>query len=546
MEFGDIPLDGAEGAVLAHSVRQGKIAFKKGRLLSAEDVLALRSAGIEKIIGSRLEANDVPEDEAAREVAEAARGPGARRAEPFTGRCNLYAEAAGVVILDRARVDRLNLVDEAITIATLPPFDLVEKGQMLATVKIIPFATPRAALDKAKVIAQDGGPLLRVASLKSHPVGLVMTTLPGTKPNVLDKTVAVLRDRLATLGSDVTGEIRCNHDSASVATAIRELLGKGCAPILVYGASAIVDRRDVIPAGIVAAGGVVDHFGMPVDPGNLLLMGHAGDVPVVGLPGCARSPKLNGFDWVLWRLMADVPVTRTDIMTLGAGGLLKEIPSRPQLRDPEADGEGDADGAQRMPRIAAVVMAAGQSRRMGMRNKLLIPVDGIPMVVRAVDTALASQAGPVVVVTGHQADEVKTALAGRDVIFTHNPDYADGMSTSLRAAVKALPADADGALILLGDMPTIQPDHLNRLIAAFSPVEGRAIILPTANGKRGNPALFARRFFKEMQQVAGDMGARQIIAEHDDLVREVALDDDAIFLDVDTPEALAALERGKA
>ena len=544
MEFGDIPLDRAEGAVLAHSVRQGKIAFKKGRVLSIDDVNALRTAGIEKIIGSRLESGDVPEDDAAREVAEAARGPGARRAEAFTGRCNLYAEAAGVVILDRARVDRLNLVDEAITLATLPPFDLVEKGQMLATVKIIPFATPRAALDRAKAIAKDGGPLLRVAPLKAHPVGLVMTTLPGTKPNVLDKTVTVLRDRLATLGSDVTGEIRCNHDAASVATAIRELLGKGCAPILVYGASAIVDRRDVIPAGIIAAGGVVDHFGMPVDPGNLLLMGHAGDVPVVGLPGCARSPKLNGFDWVLWRLMADVPVTRTDIMTLGAGGLLKEIPSRPQLRDPEAAGDdSESEGPQRMPRIAAVVMAAGQSRRMGTRNKLLIPVDGVPMVVRAVDTALASEAGPVIVVTGHQADDVKAALKGRHVTFTHNPDYAEGMSTSLRVAVKALPADADGVLILLGDMPRIRPDHLNRLVAAFNPVEGRAIILPTANGKRGNPAVFARRFFKDMQEVSGDMGARQIISEHGDQVCEVALDDPAIFLDVDTPEALAALTK---
>ena len=547
MKFGDIPLDRAEGAVLAHSVRRGKIAFKKGRVLSADDVAALRAAGIATVIGSRLEADDVAEDNAARQVAEAARGAGARRAEPFTGRCNLYAEANGVVIVDRDRVDRLNLVDEAITIATLPPFDLVEKGQMVATVKIIPFATPRTALDQAKAIAQEGGPLLRIAPLRAHPVGLVMTTLPGTKPNVLDKTVAVLRNRLSTLGSEVAGEIRCNHDAASVAAAIKDLLAKGCAPILVYGASAIVDRRDVIPAGIVAAGGVVDHFGMPVDPGNLLLMGHAGSVPVVGLPGCARSPKLNGFDWVLWRLMADVPVTRKDIMTLGAGGLLKEIPSRPQLRDPEAEGDdGAAEGPQRMPRIAAIVMAAGESRRMGDRNKLLIPVDGVPMVVRAVETALASEAGPVIVVTGHQADAVRAAIGDRAVIVTHNPDHAAGMSTSLRAGLRAVPPDCDGALVLLADMPTIRPDHLNRLIAAFNPVEGRAIILPTAQGKRGNPALFARRFFKDMQQVTGDRGARPIIADHGDQVCEVALDDEAIFLDVDTPEALAALAARKA
>ncbi len=541
MKFGRIPVAAAAGAILAHGVTASGRRYKKGHLLTAEDVAQLAQAGVADVMAARLEDGDVAEDAAAQALADAAVGPGARTNAAFTGRCNIYAEVPGLAVVDAARLDRINLVDEAITVATVPAFEPVAPGQMLATVKIIPFAAPAAALDACRSIAAEAGPVVRVAELKAHDAGLVLTHLPETKQSVLTKTVETVTGRLEALGSRLAATIRCDHHEAAVAQAVGELQVQGCDPILVFGASAITDRRDVIPAGITAAAGAIEHFGMPVDPGNLLLLARLGETVVIGTPSCARSPKLNGFDWVLRRLLAGLEVAPRDLMLMGGGGLLKEIASRPQPREGQVE-----ETAPRVPRIAALVLAAGQSRRMGAANKLLAEIDGTAMVARVVDAVTASQAKPVVVVTGHERTAVAAALAGRDVTFAHNPDYAEGLSTSLKAGLAALPDDTDGALVMLGDMPRVKPGHLDRLIAAFNPVEGRAICVPTMAGKRGNPVLWARRFFAEMREVAGDVGARHLIGEYAEMVAEVAVDDDAIFVDIDTPEALAELRAGKA
>src|SRR5579859_6110897 len=307
---------------------------------------------------------------------------------------------------------------------------------MIATVKVIPFAAPEAALAAWESTAAP----MRVAPFRGRTVGLVQTRLPGLKASVLDKTVEVTRTRLAGLECTLRAEERVEHRSEAVARAIRSQLDLGAELVLIVGASSIVDRRDVIPEAIVAAGGEVVHFGMPVDPGNLMLVGRIGAVPVLGLPGCARSPKMNGFDWVLQRLIADLPVGSRELAGFGVGGLLAEIPSRPLPR------AAIDHATPSRPRIAAIVLAAGQSRRMG-RNKLLIEIDGTALVERAVDAALASQASPVIVVLGHQADEITARLAGRPVVAVQNPDYAQGLSTSLKRGLAAVPADADGAVI---------------------------------------------------------------------------------------------------
>ena len=497
------------------------------------------------MFAARLDANDVPEDEAAQMVADAACGKGVRRAAPFTGRCNLYADAHGVALIDHVRLDRINLINEALTIATVSPYELVEPGQMLATIKIIPFAAPLDVISLGAEIAASEIPLVRVASLKSKPIGLVLTRLPNTKESILNKSLEITRNRLTHLGSNLAGEIRCDHTEGAVAAAIGDLLKQGCNPILVFGASANVDRRDVVPAGMIRAGGNIDHFGMPVDPGNLMLLGHHGDVPLVGLPGCARSPKENGFDWVLWRLLADVPVTREDVMRMGSGGLLKEIPTRPQPRTGKVGGrQNKDDGVPRMPRIAVLILAAGQSRRTGKINKLLAEIDGIPMAARVLKEVKASSANPTIVVTGHEAERVSQTLGDDDLTFVHNADYADGLSTSLVAGVKALPEHIDGVIVCLGDMPRVKAAHIDKLIAAFNPLEGRAICVPTSNGKRGNPVLWGTQFFEEMQGVAGDVGARHLIGSYSELVAEVPIDDDGVLVDVDTPEALSAMMSG--
>jgi molybdenum cofactor cytidylyltransferase len=379
-----------------------------------------------------------------------------------------------------------------------------------------------------------------VAPFLPRRVGLVQTTLPGLKPAILDKTLEALDRRLAALDCPPAEERRVPHDEAAVAGALGAL--QHCDILLVSGASAIVDRRDVVPAGIAAAGGELLHFGMPVDPGNLILLarlkhGEGGERPVLGLPGCARSPKVNGFDWVLQRLVAGLAVTPRDIQAMGVGGLLKETGLRPL---PRAEAVEDEEGPPRQPRIAALVLAAGQARRMG-SNKLVASLGGKPLVRHVVEAALASQAAGVTVVSGHEPERLAEALAGTSVALMHNPDYASGLSSSLRRGLAALPRDIDGAVVLLGDMPRIAAAVIDRLIAAFNPLEGRALCVPTWQGKRGNPLLFARRYFAEVQAIEGDQGARLLLSEHPDAVAEVAMPDDAVLTDVDTPEALQAL-----
>jgi molybdenum cofactor cytidylyltransferase len=543
MRFGEVPVVEAEGAILAHSLKLGMTALKKGRRLSRADLDTIAAAGLSAITVAQLDPDDVVEDDAAERVAAATGGPGVRVAAPFTGRVNLYAETRGLLVLDPERLNRVNRVDEALTIGTLPPLSVVEPKQMVATVKIIPFAAPETAVAQCAAAASTGGPLLCVAPFQALTVGLVQTRLPGLKESILDKTRQVTEGRLAALGCRLVMEERCAHAVADLAALIRDMIGK-VDILLIHGASAIVDRRDVIPAAVVAAGGRIDHFGMPVDPGNLLLLGHVGQRVVLGLPGCARSPKVNGFDWVLERLVAGLPVGPAEIMDMGSGGLLAEIPSRPLPRaQAKPAGEDKAEPKPQGPHIGAVLLAAGRSRRMGGPNKMLSDIGGVPMVAHVARRLLASRARPIIAVLGNQAEAVDDALGKLPIERVHNPEFAGGLSTSLKRGIAALPPDLDGALICLGDMPLVSGRHLDRLIAAFNPLEGRAIIVPTRRSKRGNPVLWAKRFFPEMAAIAGDVGARHLIGEHAELVAEVEMDDDAILVDIDTPEALDALRQ---
>ncbi|HYM04683.1 MAG TPA: molybdopterin-binding/glycosyltransferase family 2 protein [Stellaceae bacterium] len=541
MRFGEIPLAEASGAVLAHSVKIGERSLRKGRVLSAEDVVALAATGRKSVIAAVLETGDVGENVAATEIAKALGGPLLNIAAAFTGRVNFFSQTSGLLEIERDRIDRFNLVDETITLATLEPHAVVEPKQMVATLKIIPFAVRREAVDACIAEARAHRPLISVAPFQPRRVVLIQTRLPGLKESVLAKTVETTRDRLAALGSDLVLERRCEHRALELAPEIRAALGEGSDLVLIASASAIVDRRDVIPEAITMAGGEIEHFGMPVDPGNLLLMARVGTVPVLGLPGCARSPKVNGFDWVLQRLLAGLPIGRREIMRMGVGGLLADIPtpSRPLPRAKVA--AEAAKVAPRAPRIAGLVLAAGQSRRMGTLNKLLIGIDGKPMVRHVVEAVQASQAGPLFVVTGHEREKIEAALDGIPVRFVFNPDYAHGLSTSVRAGIAALPEDVDGAVMCLGDMPRVAGAEIDRLIGAFNPLEGRAICLPTRRGKRGNPVLLAKSLFGEMAGISGDVGAKDLIAAHPELVAEIEMESDGVLTDIDTPQALARL-----
>lgn len=191
------------------------------------------------------------------------------------------------------------------------------------------------------------------------------------------------------------------------------------------------------------------------------------------------------------------------------------------------------------PKIAAVVLAAGEARRMG-RNKLLEEVGGKPMLRHVTEAALASRATPVIVVTGNKAEDIRAVLSPLPLTFRHNPDYSRGLSTSLKEGVKRVPPDCEGAIVLLGDMPGVGPELIDRLVGAFAPDVGRAIIVPVRQGRRGNPVVWARRFFEEMGTLTGDQGARSLFGHYPDLTFEVPVEDEGAFTDIDTEEALMA------
>ncbi|MDB5566236.1 MAG: 4-diphosphocytidyl-2C-methyl-D-erythritol kinase [Tardiphaga sp.] len=534
MKFGPASPADALGGVTVHTLRQGTLVLKKGTTIGPDEVEALTRAGVKEIVVVRLEDGDVSEDVAAASIAQAVAGEGVNVERAFTGRANLFAAHPGVLVVERTIVDRINAVDEAITFATLAAYKPVVEGEMIATVKLIPFGVAGKLRDAAVVAATGGA--MRIAPYGIKRVGIVSTLLPGLAPKVIEKTLRVTAERLAPAGAEIIAERRVAHDESALAASIKELLGLGAELVIVFGASAIADRRDVIPAAIEQVGGAIEHFGMPVDPGNLLLIGNAGGVPVLGAPGCARSPVENGFDWVLMRLLAGLKVTRADLTGMGVGGLLMEIVTRPQPRVPLG-----TDGNRN---VAAIILAAGRSTRMGGPNKLLAELNGKTLVRIVAEQAVASKATSVTVVTGHQAAEVEKALAGLKVKFVRNPDFAEGLAGSVKSGIAAVPADADGAVVCLGDMPLIDTRLIDRLIESFAPDRGSLIVVPVSDGRRGNPVLWSRRFFGELMTLDGDIGARHLIMKHGEAVAEVPVEGHGAFLDIDTPQALADARRG--
>lgn len=536
MRFGRIPLGEALGTVLAHTHRLPGRVFKKGTVLDDAAIEAFRVAGLDGVVAARLDPGDVGEDAAAARIADRLVGPGLTRTRAGTGRVNLVAGHPGLLRIDAAAVYRLNAVHEAVTLATLPDYAVVPAGEMVATVKIIPFAVPGTVLDLAETAL--AGPVLQLHRFAPLRVGLVSTTLPGLKESVLAGTEEATADRIAGLGGTLLPPLRRPHDEAAIAGAVRALRDDGAQLLLVVGASAVVDRHDVGPAGIVAAGGRILHFGMPVDPGNLICLGRIGDVPALVLPGCARSPKLNGIDWVLARVFAGLDVTGADLARMGVGGLLKDTGPRPL---PRAKAPAAAPPRAR-PQVAAVVLAAGQSSRMAPHNKLLLPGrDGKPMVARVVDNLLSSRARPVLVIVGHRAAEVRAALGGRPVRFVDAAGYADGLSASLRAGIAAVPDGCAAAAVCLGDMPLVTGRMVDQLLDAYDADEGRTIVVPTYQGKVGNPVVWDRKYFYEINALSGDTGARKLLQAHADAVAEVPLGSDAVLRDFDTVESLADL-----
>lgn len=324
MKFGPVPIALAEGAILAHSVRLDGRKLKKGSRLTAKTVAALAEAGVTEITAARLDPGDLHEDEAAERLARAVLdGDDVRLTRATTGRVNLVAEGPGLVQLDAARIAEMNAIDPMVTVATVPAWTRMEANGLIATVKIISYAVPGTAVAAAE---RAGAGAIRLLPAVRKTAALIETEVAGGPTG---KGAEGMRTRLERLGADMTAHQIVPHDVAALAHALRDTRAE---ILMILTGSATSDSHDVAPEGVRAAGGVVHRFGMPVDPGNLLFLGELDGKPVIGLPGCARSPALNGADFVLERLVCGVEVTSADIAGMGVGGLLKEIPTRPQPR----------------------------------------------------------------------------------------------------------------------------------------------------------------------------------------------------------------------
>ncbi len=333
MRFGPVAVAKAEGAILAHSVLAGGRRLRKGAVLTAADLGWLATVGVAEVTVACPDPGDVPEDAAADHLARALAPDatmGLQRSDPFTGRVNLNAAYPGIVALDAARIHALNRIDPSITLATLAPFTRVTPGLLTGTVKIISYAVPRAALEAACAVAAGA---LRVLPVLRKSAGLVLTEVPDQDAKLAAKGRRAVEARLKALGIALEGVVTVPHRAPAIAEALSASPG---AMLLILTGSATSDLHDTAPEGLRAAGGRVERFGMPVDPGNLLFLGSLGARPVIGLPGCARSPAMNGADWVLERLACGMDLTDDDIASMGVGGLLKEIPIRPQAREPDA------------------------------------------------------------------------------------------------------------------------------------------------------------------------------------------------------------------
>ena len=543
MIFADFPVAEALGTRLAHKTRVGDRVLPKGHILCDADIVLLQEAGISTIRAIRLEEGDIDEDRAAAAIAALIRGDGVKAGSAHTGRCNLLAARDGLLGIDVQLINALNAADEAITLATLAPFTPVHAGDLVATLKIIPFAVPAPVIDRCRNILP--APALSVLPCSRRRAGLIMTRLAHLPEKLLQKSRAVMAARLAALGAVLAETAVCDHEENAVAALIGEQRRRGCDPVLILGASAVCDRHDVIPAAIERAGGTIVRYGMPADPGNLLVLAEDRGCAVIGVPGCARSPKLNGFDWILRRVIAGHIPDSDEIAAMGVGGLLKEAPSRPQHRLAKTP-------PARPDQVAAVILAAGRSSRMGDADKTLLPLDGRPMIAHAMEAARRGGLKEVIVIAApankKAIDDIAAAekAPGQAITVLVNDDAERGLSRSLQLGIAQAAGmeDIQAALVMLADMPRVSPATITRLIAAYRPEEGISICQPAHNGMRGNPVLIGRRHFGEIAGLSGDVGARHLIGIHETETAVVAVDDPGILLDIDDRAAYDAAMNG--
>ena len=494
MRFGTCQANEALGHILAHTVNSGGKKVRKGKVLNQHDIELFQNSGIQKIMVASLEEDDLGEDEAAallgRKITSVE--PSLFVSSPFTGRVNIYASQKGLLKFDSKRITEFNLVDEAITLATLPDLSRVEKNQLVGTVKIIPYGVAKIKVLEALALLEG---VMEFREVLIKQVDLIITSPSGEKDKLAEKGIEVTRSRLNGLGISLERVFFELHEADSLG----ESLKKTSSPlVLVITSTATSDANDTGPQAVKLAGGTVNRVGIPVDPGNLLFLGALGSQKIIGLPGCARSPALNGADWVLERIVCGIDLSPVDFAAMGAGGLLKEIPIRRQPRDRRRTGLLKPN-----VQVIFIIDSKDQSFEPQLAKILTSQVDGVSIV-------------------GSLAKEVTTKYAKRDKIRLVNIEGKLGKSHLVNEAMASLPRKTDAVIFVNVRNEEMSPVQINRLVSAFSPEDGREICkFGGENAPLGPPILFGRRFFENLRALDSGLRPHDLLKEGKDYLIEL-------------------------
>ena len=536
MIFKKVKVEDAPGAILAHKKIGKDWSIKKGQILTKDNCAKLELIGIKEVFVAILDKEDIHEDEASSWLASEIMGNAVEVTVPFTGRCNIISKTNGILLINEEIVNKLNHVDEVMTIATLPHRSSIKKGQIIATIKVIPFAISNKVKTRLLDILLVSKNVISINPFKKKKFSLINTTSSSLKDSLVLKTTNVTKNRIENIDGVLVSVDSCSHDIDAVSHKITKILKLKPDMIIISGAHVSVDRNDILPMAIMKSGGEIIYYGMPVDPGNLMLLGKVNDIYVLVLPGCARSLSKNGIDLMLEHFSINSKLDKDFISSLGVGGLLNDTSVR---RSPRENKKKYEKVIGKDPLICAIILAAGQSKRMG-SNKLLIQIDKKPLIRVIVDAVINSRVDKVIVVTGYQEKSVMNALHGMNLDFVFNEDYNKGMSSSIKAGLDYVPDGFDGVLICLGDMPLLKSKHINDLINPFYPNANRSIGVPVYYGKRGNPVLWSNKYLKDFTNLSGDIGAKDLIKKHYSNVYEVEFYDDAVLVDLDVKDDLEA------
>ena len=519
------------GAVLAQTYNLPSKIISKGTFVTNEFVGYFKIGNVKTILCAVPEEGDIHEDEAAKAISSAIDKNHIYADKASTGRVNFKSQSLCLVRYDRDFIKEVNLVDESIAFSIVEHNQLLAEGDLIATLKIIPFFMQKKYVDRViKMLAKDE--LFKIHNLKKKEVTLIQTCFEWQKKSIFTATSNVTKARLEALGCSLKKEKLINHDYDTLCAIIRSSVKNDPEILLISGASAITDRSDYIPKAILSEGGELIQYGLAVDPGNLLLIGKVGKTTVIGMPGCARSPKLNGFDWVLQLLMADIPINREELADMGAGGLLMEIASRPL---PRALAKSVSKGEKK---VMGVILAAGNSTRMGRENKLLRNIGNAPLIRNTAIEMLKSDLDSCSIVLGYQSDKVADVIKDLNVNLILNPLWKEGQASSLRAAINTLDSTYSDLLIMLGDLPGIKSSHINSIIEEHLITDNRKskITIPSFKGQKGNPVIWGRSFFHDLSNLEGDVGGRNLFSEHPAAINILEMDDPWVVKDADTPE----------